>query len=96
MKPLGPSHRAMKPRGVGWLERNLREAEHDVALGERAISAQRSTIERIEAAGGSATNAREALRKMERLQLQLTVHRDWLAEAIDRPAGAAAQSHTPR
>jgi len=75
---------AVKPRGVGWLERNLREAEHDVALGERAIDAQRGMIEQIEQGGGDSGNAREALRNMERHQLQLVVHRDWLAEAVGK------------
>jgi hypothetical protein len=65
-----------------YSERDLRMVETHALRGKEIITEQRRRIARIEAEGGEATAARSTLAMMERMQQEITEHRNTIVEAL--------------
>jgi hypothetical protein len=65
-----------------YSDRDLRMVETHALRGKEIITEQRRRIARIEAEGGETTAARSTLAMMERMQQEITQHRNTIAEAL--------------
>ena len=65
------------------LEQYVRQAERQVATGERSIARQRQLVQQLEREGRDATEACELLQQFEKLQQAYLTDRDRLRDLLE-------------